>query len=48
MREDNHEAKDFADVCEALPVVKLKLKKGDLTTLADMQKHEVINYKMYL
>lgn len=36
MREIKHEPKDFADVCESLPMIKLKLKKSDLGALADV------------
>lgn len=48
MREIKHEPKDFADVCESLPMIKLKLKKSDLGALGDLQKPDVLNYKMYM
>jgi hypothetical protein len=31
-----HEPVDFADICEALPIIKLKLRKEDLGQFGDL------------
>ena len=42
------EVRSFAEICEAMPSLVLKLNKADLGELSDMQKQETINYKLYL
>jgi len=40
--------RSFAEICEHLPMIKLKLSKVNLTTLQELQAHEVVEYKLYL
>lgn len=47
-REMRHEPVDFADICEALPLIRLKLKKADLGAYAELQNRDVIDYKLYM
>ena len=43
-----NEIRTFAEICEAMPLLILELKKSDLGELSDLQKHETIEYKLYL
>ena len=36
MKEIKHEPRDFSEIIEALPIIKLKLKKADLGPFADL------------
>lgn len=44
----NHQVKDFSEICEAMPMIKLQLNKADLGPLADLQGRDVVEYKMYM
>lgn len=48
MRDIKHEPHDFSEIIEALPVIKLKLKKSDLGSMADLQGKDVVDYKLYM
>lgn len=42
------EIRTFAEICEAMPILKLELKKSDLGTMHDLQSQDVLVYKLYL
>lgn len=48
MKEIKHEPRNFSEIIEALPIIKLKLKKADLGPFAELQGKEVVDYKLYL
>lgn len=48
LKSTNHNVKDFKEVCEVMPLIKLQLKKADLGAFADLQSQDVINYKLYM
>ena len=45
----DRDPRGFSDICELIPSLKLRLEKSQLSPeLADLQKRDVIEYKMYL
>ena len=44
----DNEIRTFAEICEAMPLLTLQLNKSDLGELSDLQKHETIDYLLYL
>ena len=44
----DRQPRDFSEICEIFPVMHLSLPKSNLDKLVDIQKRDVINYKLYL
>ena len=44
----DREVRSFAEICEHVPVLELKLRKSQLGDLTELQTHETIDYKLYL
>ena len=42
------EVRSFAEICELIPLLELKLRKSQLGGLSELQTHETIDYKLYL
>ena len=42
------EVRSFAEICEHIPLLELKLRKSQLSGLSELQTHETIDYKLYL
>lgn len=48
LKKTNHSVKDFVEICEVMPIIRLKLRKADLGALSDLQHSDVIDYKLYM
>ena len=45
---NDRQPRDFSEICEVLPMITLPLKRSNLQKLGEMQKRDVLNYKLYL
>ena len=48
LKNTNHQAKDFSEVCEVLHMIHMQLNKKDLSVFSELQGREVIDYKLYM
>ena len=37
LKNTNHQAKDFSEVCEVLPMIRMQLNKKDLSVFSELQ-----------
>lgn len=49
LKSTNHQVKDFSEICEVMPLIKLQLNKATLSgQFAELQKKDVKEYKLYM